>query len=46
MLSLLRVNEPIVDTVDYIEFSDDPAEFVRAVGAILARESTASARAD
>jgi DNA-binding response OmpR family regulator len=37
ILALWRRRERIVDAVDYIEFSDDPAEFVRAVGVILTR---------
>jgi DNA-binding response OmpR family regulator len=47
VLSLWRTYEPIVDTVDYIEFSDDPAEFVKGVGVILTRaaESGGSAAA-
>jgi DNA-binding response OmpR family regulator len=38
VLALWRHNERVIDTVNFIAFSDDPAEFLKAVTRILAGE--------
>lgn len=37
ILSLWRRNEPVLDTANYVAFSDDPARFLTSVAMILFR---------
>jgi CheY-like chemotaxis protein len=41
ILALWHPREPVLDTANYLAFSDNPAEFLKAVGVILTRKSSA-----